>query len=30
VEAADIELVWEPQWKPEMMSDYAKEQLNMY
>ncbi|KJE49084.1 MULTISPECIES: metal-sulfur cluster assembly factor [Acidiplasma] len=30
VEAADIELVWEPQWTPDMMSDYAKEQLNMY
>ncbi len=30
VEAADVELVWEPQWNPEMMSDYAREQLNMY
>lgn len=30
VEAADIELVWEPQWNPDMMTDYAKEQLNMY
>jgi metal-sulfur cluster biosynthetic enzyme len=30
VEAADIELVWDPQWNPEMMTDYAKEQLNMY
>ncbi len=30
VEAADIELVWEPQWNPDMMSDYAREQLNMY
>jgi len=30
VEAADIELVWEPQWNPDMMTDYAREQLNMY
>lgn len=29
VEAADIELVWEPPWNPSMMTDYAKEQLNM-
>ncbi len=30
VEAADIELVWDPQWNPDMMTDYAREQLNMY
>ncbi len=29
VEAADIELVWEPPWNPEMMSDEAREELNM-
>ncbi len=29
VEAADVELVWEPPWTPDRMSDYAKEQLNM-
>ncbi|MCL5437816.1 MAG: metal-sulfur cluster assembly factor [Candidatus Thermoplasmatota archaeon] len=29
VEAADVELVWEPPWNPSMMSDEAKEQLNM-
>jgi len=29
VEAADVELVWEPPWNPSLMSDYAKEQLNM-
>jgi len=25
-----IELVWEPPWKPEMMSDAAKKQLGWY
>ncbi|SMD30601.1 metal-sulfur cluster assembly factor [Picrophilus oshimae] len=30
VEAADIELVWDPPWNPSMMSDEAKEQLNMF
>lgn len=29
VEAADIELVWDPPWNPSMMSDEAREQLNM-
>lgn len=29
VEAADVELVWEPPWTPSLMSDFAKEQLNM-
>ncbi len=29
VEAADVELVWEPQWTPALMTDFAKEQLNM-
>lgn len=29
VEAADIELVWDPPWNPDMMSDEAREQLNM-
>jgi metal-sulfur cluster biosynthetic enzyme len=29
VEAADVELVWEPPWNPALMTDYAKEQLNM-
>ncbi|MCL5439397.1 MAG: metal-sulfur cluster assembly factor [Thermoplasmataceae archaeon] len=29
VEAADVELVWEPPWNPSLMTDYAKEQLNM-
>ncbi|MCL4328007.1 MAG: metal-sulfur cluster assembly factor [Candidatus Thermoplasmatota archaeon] len=29
VEAADVELVWEPPWNPSMMTDEAKEQLNM-
>lgn len=29
VEAADVELVWEPPWNPEMMSDEAREELNM-
>ncbi len=29
VEAADVELVWEPPWNPNMMSDEAREQLNM-
>ncbi|MFG1519168.1 MAG: metal-sulfur cluster assembly factor [Thermoplasmataceae archaeon] len=30
VEAADIELVWDPPWNPSMMTDEAKEALNMY
>lgn len=29
VEAADVELVWEPAWNPSMMTDEAKEALNM-
>ncbi|MCL4334653.1 MAG: metal-sulfur cluster assembly factor [Candidatus Thermoplasmatota archaeon] len=29
VEAADIELVWDPPWNPSMMTDEAREQLNM-
>lgn len=29
VEAADVELVWEPQWNPSMMTDEAREALNM-
>lgn len=29
VEAADVELVWEPPWNPDMMTDEAKEALNM-
>ena len=29
VEAADVELVWEPQWNPSMMTDEAREELNM-
>ena len=29
VEAADVELVWEPPWNPSLMTDYAKEQLKM-
>lgn len=29
VEAADVELVWDPPWNPDMMSDEAREQLNM-
>lgn len=29
VEAADVELVWEPPWNPSMMTDEAKEALNM-
>ncbi|MGC8515588.1 MAG: metal-sulfur cluster assembly factor [Thermoplasmata archaeon] len=29
VDAADVELVWEPPWNPSLMTDYAKEQLNM-
>ncbi len=29
VEMADVELVWEPPWKPDMMSDEAREALNM-
>ncbi len=29
VEAADVELVWEPAWNPSMMTDFAKEALNM-
>ena len=24
---ADVNLVWQPPWTPDMMSDYAKEQL---
>ncbi len=29
VEAADVELVWDPPWNPSMMTDEAKEALNM-
>ena len=29
VEAADVELVWDPPWTPSMMTDEAKEALNM-
>ena len=29
VEAADIEVVWDPPWNPSMMTDEAKEALNM-
>ncbi|MHB1506786.1 MAG: metal-sulfur cluster assembly factor [Cuniculiplasma sp.] len=29
VEMADVELVWEPPWNPSMMSDVARDQLNM-
>ncbi|MCL6090008.1 MAG: metal-sulfur cluster assembly factor [Candidatus Thermoplasmatota archaeon] len=29
VEAADVELVWDPPWNPTMMTDEAKEALNM-
>ena len=29
VEAADVELVWDPPWNPNMMTDEAKEALNM-
>lgn len=27
VEAVDVELVWDPPWSPELMSDTAKRQL---
>ncbi len=30
VEAADVELVWDPPWNPALMTDEAKEALNMY
>ena len=29
VEMADVELVWEPPWNPSMMSDVARDMLNM-
>ena len=29
VEAADVELVWDSPWNPSMMTDEAKEALNM-
>ena len=29
VEAADVELVWDPPWDPSKMTDEAKEALNM-
>ncbi len=29
VRAVDVELVWEPAWKPEMMSDDARHQLGV-
>ena len=29
VEAADVELVWDPPWNPSLMTDEAKEALNM-
>ena len=28
VEDVDIDLVWEPAWNPDMMSDEAKQQLD--
>ncbi len=30
VEAAEVEMVWEPPWTPEMMSMRAKLELNMF
>ncbi|MCL4330398.1 MAG: metal-sulfur cluster assembly factor [Candidatus Thermoplasmatota archaeon] len=30
VEAADVELVWDPPWNPSLMTDEAKEALNMF
>lgn len=30
IESADVEIVWEPPWTPEMMSMKAKLQLNMF
>ena len=27
VEEAEVEIVWDPPWSPDMMSDYAKEVL---
>lgn len=27
VQQADVDLVWQPLWKPSMMSDYAKDAL---
>lgn len=30
VEDCKVELVWEPPWRPDMMSDLAKVQLDMY
>ncbi|MCZ7583608.1 MAG: SUF system Fe-S cluster assembly protein [Deltaproteobacteria bacterium] len=30
VTAAKIDIVWEPPWDPEMMSEAAKLELNMY
>ncbi len=29
VEEAEIEIVWDPPWNPDMMSDAAKESLGM-
>ncbi len=29
VEMADVELVWEPPWNPKMMSEEARDALNM-
>ena len=29
VEMADVELVWEPPWNPKLMSEEARESLNM-
>lgn len=29
VEMADVELVWEPPWNPNMMSEEARDALNM-
>ncbi|MHB1439532.1 MAG: metal-sulfur cluster assembly factor [Cuniculiplasma sp.] len=29
VEMADVELVWEPPWNPSMMSEVARDALNM-
>jgi FeS assembly SUF system protein len=30
VTKADVELVWDPQWTPELMTEAAKLQLNMF
>jgi metal-sulfur cluster biosynthetic enzyme len=30
IHTVKVDLVWEPPWKPEMMSDMAKEQLGFF